>query len=263
MEKYKCPSETSSEASEHPISPVDTPVALSRSKAQPHLLRTVLATGTPCINQQTPQSARTLRIESPWDTKSKLPQAEDHPWWYPEIWGPAKDLPTELASFLRHLPPADVFHNHRIYILYDEFEKPIEKYVTVLIVMPSGTGARVVSGELYDEGARLVTRRHLERTRYEELSREERKKMARGEQCCIFYPCRVACCPLLHNEGQHQPMAPEELADKNPASYVVVSGEAVRQFTLASKTEVFCCVHRANETNAVESDDGERGESRI
>ncbi|KZL72742.1 hypothetical protein CT0861_06556 [Colletotrichum tofieldiae] len=206
--KYNCPSETSSENSEDFPSPNATPVALSRSKAQPPLLLAFLASGSPRIHTQTPQAATALRIESSWDTKSKLPQAEDDPWWYPEIWGPAKDLPAELASLLCHLPPADTFHDHRIYIFRDDFNEPIEKSATVLLVTPKGKQARIVSGALYDEGSRLVTRRHLARMRYEELSREEREKMARGEQCCIFYPCRVACCPLLHQDGQHQPITP-------------------------------------------------------
>ncbi|GJC81435.1 hypothetical protein ColLi_04273 [Colletotrichum liriopes] len=206
--KYNCPSETSSENSEDIPSPNATPVALSRSKAQPPLLLAFLASGSPRIHTQTPQAATALRIESSWDTKSKLPQAEDDPWWYPEIWGPAKDLPAELASLLCHLPPADTFHDHRIYIFRDDFNEPIEKSATVLLVKPKGKQARIVSGALYDEGSRLVTRRHLARMRYEELSREEREKMARGEQCCILYPCRVACCPLLHQDGQHQPITP-------------------------------------------------------
>ncbi|OHW99049.1 hypothetical protein CSPAE12_02250 [Colletotrichum incanum] len=209
QEKYNCPSERSSEGSEDIPNSNTTPAALSRSKAQPPLLLTVLASGSPRIHTQTPQTVTALRIESPWDTKLKPTQADGDPWWYPEIWGPAKDLPEELASLLRHLPPADVFHSHRIYIFNDDLNKSIEKSATVLLLTPQGKQARIVSAALYEEGVRLVTCRHLARMRYEELSREERERMARGEQCCIFYPCRVACCPLLHKDGQHQPMAPE------------------------------------------------------
>ncbi|GJD02208.1 hypothetical protein ColKHC_11033 [Colletotrichum higginsianum] len=191
-------------------SPVDMRAALAKSRAQPPLLRTVIASDPDSIHQQTPQSATELRIESPWDTKAEEPLAEDDPWWYPEIWGPAKHLPAELARFLDRLPPAYDFHGHRIYIFCDDIEyNAIEECVTVLLVTPDGTRARIVSGGLYDEGARLVTNRQLARVRYEELSSEEREKMARGEQCCIFYPCRVACCPMLHKDGQHQPMAPK------------------------------------------------------
>ncbi|TQN66564.1 hypothetical protein CSHISOI_08552, partial [Colletotrichum shisoi] len=189
--------------------PVDMEAALAKSRAQPPLLQTVMASDPDSIHPQTPQSATELRIESPWDTKAEEPLAKDDPWWYPEIWGPAKHLLVELARFLDRLPPAYDFHGHRIYIFCDDVAyKAIEECVTVLLVTPDGTRARIVSGELYDEGARLVTKRQLARVRYEELSGEEREKMARGEQCCIFYPCRVACCPMLHKDGQHQPMAP-------------------------------------------------------
>ncbi|EFQ30524.1 uncharacterized protein GLRG_05668 [Colletotrichum graminicola M1.001] len=203
--KYSCPSETSSEGAEDDRVPVDTPAALSRSKAQPPLLETVLVAGTPHVHTPTPRSATTLRIEAPWDEPAPE-QASDDPWWYPEIWGPARDLPRELAEFLRRIPPADTFHNHRIYVFHNGEDK-VEQ-ATVLLATPEGSRARVVSGALYDEGARLVTRRQLARARYEQLSSEEREKMAKGEQCCIFYPCRVASCPLLHDEEQHQPIKP-------------------------------------------------------
>ncbi|KAK1579138.1 uncharacterized protein LY79DRAFT_672674 [Colletotrichum navitas] len=203
--RYSWPSEMSSEDGEDDRVPVDTPAALSTSKAQPPLLETVLVAGTPRVHTPTPRSATTLRIETPWK-ESAPEQASDDPWWYPEIWGPAKDLPRELAEFLRRIPPADTFHNHRIYVFHNGEDK-IEQ-ATVLLATPEGSRARVVSGALYDEGARLVTRRQLARARYEELSSEEREKMAKGEQCCIFYPCRVASCPLLHAEGQHQPIKP-------------------------------------------------------
>ncbi|KAK1962637.1 hypothetical protein LY78DRAFT_586288 [Colletotrichum sublineola] len=207
--KYMCPSETSSEDAEDVRVPADSPAALSTSKAQPPWLETVLDAANPRVHTPTPRSATSLRIETPWNTECN--QARNDPWWYPEIWGPAKDLPRELADLLRRIPPADTFHNHRIYVFHnggggrrdDDAEQ-----ATVLLATPEGSRARVVSGALYDDGARLVTRRQLARTRYEELSREERDKMAKGEQCCIFYPCRVASCPLLHAEGQHQPIAP-------------------------------------------------------
>ncbi|KAK1977772.1 hypothetical protein LZ30DRAFT_246867 [Colletotrichum cereale] len=207
--KYTCPSETSSEDEEDARIPADTPAALSRSKAQPPLLETVLAADTPRVHTPTPRSATGLRIETPWNADSAPTRAGNDPWWYPEIWGPAKDLPRELADLLRRIPPADTFHNHRIYVFHNDDAGDDAERATVLLATPEGSRARVVSGALYDEGARLVTRRQLARAQYEELSREERDKMAKGEQCCIFYPCRVACCPLLHANGQHQPIAPE------------------------------------------------------
>ncbi|KAK2060215.1 hypothetical protein LY76DRAFT_676895, partial [Colletotrichum caudatum] len=153
----------------------------------------------------TPRCATALRIETPWGESA--PERASDPWWYPEIWGPAKDLPRELARLLRRIPPADTFHSHRIYVFHDGDGGKAER-ATVLLATPGGARARVVSGALYDEGARLVTRRHLARARYEELSGEERGRMANGEQCCIFRPCRVASCPLLHADGQHQPAKP-------------------------------------------------------
>ncbi|KAJ0159066.1 hypothetical protein CTA2_10370 [Colletotrichum tanaceti] len=203
--------ETSIEAPKETPSPVETIAALAKSRAQPPRLQTVMASDSDHIHQQTPRSARELRIESPWDTKAVEELAEGDPWWYPEIWGPAKHLPVELAGFLGRLRPAYDFHGHRIFIFCDDDVEhdAVEKRVTILLVTPGGTRARVVSGELYDEGARLVTRRQLARARYEELSAEEREKMARGEQCCVFHPCRVACCPMLHEDGQHRPMAPK------------------------------------------------------
>ncbi|KAK2045671.1 hypothetical protein LZ31DRAFT_630358 [Colletotrichum somersetense] len=205
--KYIFPSETGCEDVEDVRVPVDTPAALLGSKAQPPLLETVLDAGTPGVHTPTPRSATVLRIETPWNESA--PERASDPWWYPEIWGPAKDLPRELACLLRRIPPADTFHSHRIYVFHDgdDGEGKAEQ-ATVLLATPEETRARVVSGALYDEGARLVTRRHLARARYEELSREEREKMAKGEQCCIFHPCRVASCPLLHADGQHQSVKP-------------------------------------------------------
>ncbi|KAK1994263.1 hypothetical protein LX36DRAFT_214331 [Colletotrichum falcatum] len=214
--KYTCPSEPSSENADDARVDVDGPAALSRSRAQPPLLEKVLAAAAPRVHTPTPRSAARLRIEEPWDGSAPA-RASSDPWWYPEIWGPAKDLPGELADLLRRIAPAETFHNHRIYVFRNDAGgggggsggSAEQQATTVLLATPEGARARVVSGALYDEGARLVTGRQLERARYEELSREERDKMARGEQCCIFYPCRVASCPLLHAEGQHQPVAPE------------------------------------------------------
>ncbi|KAK2025913.1 hypothetical protein LX32DRAFT_595813 [Colletotrichum zoysiae] len=212
--KYTFPSETACEDAEGVRVPVDTPAALSGSKAQPPLLETVLDAGAPGVHASTLRSATALRIETPWNESA--PERACDPWWYPEIWGPAKDLPRELARLLRRIPPADTFHGHRIYVFHDGDggegkagqQQQQQQQATVLLATPGGTRARVVSGALYDEGARLVTRRHLARARYEELSREEREKMAEGEQCCIFHPCRVASCPLLHADGQHRPARP-------------------------------------------------------
>ncbi|OHF03160.1 hypothetical protein CORC01_01544 [Colletotrichum orchidophilum] len=176
---------------------------LMSSKKQPPPLNIL---GDPSQDHpETPQSAAQLRIESPWGARV-VSNPEEDPWWYPEIWGPAKDLPDDLAEALDQYPPQSTVHGHDIHV-FDSNNSPgkWEENLTVIIVTPRGRKARVMSGEVYDEGATLVGRRMIERARYEHISDKEREYMSKAGRSCFFRPCTVASCPLSHERGQHQP----------------------------------------------------------
>ncbi|WYZ43486.1 hypothetical protein EsH8_VI_001185 [Colletotrichum jinshuiense] len=159
------------------------------------------------IREQTPPSARAILIESPWQTSQPPPAQEDV--WIPDLWGPAKDLPAELAQVLDHTIAADTYNKHRFYLFYNDGpDAPVAENTTVVVATPRGHRARVLSGEVYEEGARLVRRRQAERERYERLAERERSMMRENGKYCIFRVCRVSSCPMMHKEGQHQPLSP-------------------------------------------------------
>ncbi|KAJ3939154.1 uncharacterized protein N0V96_010596 [Colletotrichum fioriniae] len=178
-------------------------VDLMNSKQQPPPLN-MLVDQTQNL-PETPKSAKQLRIVSSWGARV-VNNPEEDPWWLPEIWGAVQDLTDDLVEYLSKAELVSTFHGHNVHVSRNENDTGTwDESLTVIIVTPGGTRARIVTGDVYQQGVSLAGIRMIDRARYQHISKKEQKHMEKAGLSCIFSPCRVASCPLSHKQDQHQP----------------------------------------------------------
>ncbi|KAK0378048.1 hypothetical protein CPAR01_13143 [Colletotrichum paranaense] len=178
-------------------------VDLMNSKQQPPPLN-MLIDQTQNL-PDTPKSAKQLRVVSSWGARAAHNPEED-PWWLPETWGAIQDLTSDLVEYLSKAELISTFHGHSVHVSRNENETSAwDESLTVIIATPGGTRARIMTGEVYQQGVSLAGLRMIDRARYQHISKKEQKHMEKAGLGCIFYPCRVASCPLSHKKDQHQP----------------------------------------------------------
>ncbi|KAL2877121.1 hypothetical protein SGCOL_007512 [Colletotrichum sp. CLE4] len=154
---------------------------------------------------ETPQSAKKLRIVSSWGAKA-VNNPEEDPWWLAEIWGAVQDLTDDLVEYLGKAELVSTFHGHNVHVSRNENDIGTwDESLTVIIVTPGGTRARIMTGDVYQQGVSLAGLRMIDRTRYQYIFKKEKEHMKKAGLACIFYPCRVMSCPLSHKRDQHQP----------------------------------------------------------
>ncbi|KAK1660176.1 hypothetical protein BDP55DRAFT_322951 [Colletotrichum godetiae] len=154
---------------------------------------------------ETPQSAKQLRIVSSWGAKA-VNNPEEDPWWLPEIWGAVQDLTDDLVEYLSKAELVSTFNGHNVHVSRNENDIGTwDESLTVIIVTPGGTRARIMTGDVYHQGVSLAGLRMIDRVRYQYISKKEKEHMEKAGLACIFYPCRVLSCPLSHKRDQHQP----------------------------------------------------------
>ncbi|KXH27810.1 hypothetical protein CSIM01_06729 [Colletotrichum simmondsii] len=152
-----------------------------------------------------PKSAKQLRVVSSWGARA-VNNPEEDPWWLPETWGAAQDLTDDLVEYLSKAELVSTFHDHSVHVSRNENDTGAwDESLTVIIVTPGGTRARIMTGTVYQQGVSLAGLHMIDRARYEHISKKEQKQMEKAGLGCIFYPCRVASCPLSHKQDQHQP----------------------------------------------------------
>ncbi|KAL0765539.1 hypothetical protein CaCOL14_011763 [Colletotrichum acutatum] len=178
-------------------------VDLMNSKQQPPPLN-VLVDKTQNLPEN-PNSVKQLRIISSWGARA-VNNPEEDPWWLPEFWGSVQDLTDDLVEYLSKAELVSTFHGHNIYVSRNENDTGTwDESLTVIFVTPGGTRARIMTGDVYQQGVSLAGLRMIDRARYQHISKNEQKHMGKAGLACIFYPCRVARCPLSHKQDQHQP----------------------------------------------------------
>ncbi|EXF84589.1 hypothetical protein CFIO01_04757 [Colletotrichum fioriniae PJ7] len=178
-------------------------VDLMNSKQQPPPLN-MLIDQTQNL-PETPKSAKQLRVVSSWGVRA-IDNPKEDPWWLPEIWGAVQDLTDDLVEYLSKAELVSTFHGHNVHVSRNENDTGTwDESLTVIIVTPRGTRARMVTGDVYQQGVSLAGVRMIDRARYQHISKKEQKQMEKAGLACIFSPCRVASCPLSHKQDQHQP----------------------------------------------------------
>lgn len=154
---------------------------------------------------ETPKSAKQLRVVSSWGARA-VNNPEEDPWWLPETWGAAQDLTDDLVEYLSKAELVSTFHDHSVHVSRNKNDTGTwDESLTVIIMTPRGIRARIMTGDVYQQGVSLAGLRMIDRTRYQHISKKEQKNMEKAGLGCIFYPCRVASCPLSHRQDQHQP----------------------------------------------------------